>query len=216
MAPPLARSCPVRSGQASLEQRLAMIDTVWKLGQPFTVEEDHMRDDRGAITKYLTALTIWLVPVALMLIPILYPAEGIYRDMFILPVILIMLYVAFILTPMFSPLKNVDFFDELPRNIERFVDGLRARRDARDILRLYDKSKMPNVYEMEELSPYLKNVRRTCDVLRASRDWHASNAEVQGTLLEKMEALMHYKEAPEEEPEEKHGHKAKGKHHRSH
>lgn len=175
-----------------------------------------MRDDRGAVTKYMTALIIWLVPVALLLIPILYPTEGVFRDLFILPAVLIMLYVAFILTPMFSPLKNVDFFDELPRNVERFVDGQRARRDARDILRLYDKSKMPNVYEMEELSPYLKNVRRTCDVLRASSEWHMSNAEVSGSLLEKMEALMHYKEAPEEELEDKHAHKGKGKHHRSH
>jgi hypothetical protein len=175
-----------------------------------------MRDDRGAVIKYATALIIWLVPVALLLIPVLYPTEGVYRDLFILPAVLIMLYVAFILTPMFSPIRNVDFFDELPRAIERFVDGQRARRDARDILKLYDKSKMPNVYEMEELSPYLRNVRRTCDVLRASSEWHMSNAEVSGSLLEKMEALMHYKEAPEEELEDKHAQKGKGKQHRSH
>jgi len=174
-----------------------------------------MRDDRGAVTKYAIALAIWLVPVALLLIPILYPTEGFARDLLILPAVLLMLYVAFILTPMFSPLKNVDFFDELPRNIERFVEEQRARRDARDIVKLYDNSKMPNVYEMEELSPYLKNVRRTCDVLRASHEWHASNAEVAGNLLDKMESLMHYKEDPQDEPEEKHGHKAKGKHQRS-
>jgi len=175
-----------------------------------------MKDDRGAVAKYLTALIIWLVPVSLLLIPVLYPTEGFVRDLLILPAILVMLYVAFILTPLFSPLKNIDFFDELPRSIERFVEGQRARRDARDIIKLYDKSRMPNVYEMEELTPFLRNIRHTCDTLRASREWHLSNAEVSSSLLEKMEALMRFEEDSAEVTDSGQGSKSKGKHGRRH
>ena len=159
-----------------------------------------MRDDRSAVGKYLTILIFWLIPVALMLIPILYPTEGYVRDMLVLPVIFILLYVAFLLFPLFRPLRNLDFFDEVPEAVERHVDALRARKDARDLIKLYDGGRLPNVYELASLTPFQRDLKRTLDMLRTDAEWHSSNAEVSHDLLERMETLM--KATAEEEPEE--------------
>lgn len=150
-----------------------------------------MKDDRSAVGKYVTVLIFWLIPVALILIPLLYPTEGYLRDMLVLPVLLVLLYVAVILAPLFRPLRNLDFFDDVPETIERFVDAQRARRDARDLIRLYHDGHLPNVNELETLTPWQRGVKRTLDALRLDADWHAGNAEVSQDLLARMESLMH-------------------------
>lgn len=161
-----------------------------------------MRDDRSPIGKYVAVLIFWLIPVVLILIPLFYPSEGYLRDILVLPVILMLLYVSFILSPMFRPLRNLDFFDDVPETIERFVDEQRARKDARGLIRLYDGGQLPNVYELTVLTPFQKEVKRTLDGLRSDSEWHASNAEVSRDLLERMEYLMRagVDEAPESEP----------------
>jgi hypothetical protein len=159
-----------------------------------------MKDARTGIGKYVTILIVWLIPVALMLIPLFYQTEGYLRDMLVLPVILILLYLAFLLSPLFRPLKNIDLFDEVPAAVERRVIALRTRKDARDLIRLYDGGRLPNVYELTDLTPFQKDVKRMLDDLRADATWHTSNAEVSQDLLERMETLMRVTE--EEEPEE--------------
>jgi len=159
-----------------------------------------MKDGRSALGKYLTILIFWLIPVGLILIPLLYPTEGYVRDMLVLPVIFILLYVAFLLSPLFRPLRNLDLFDEVPEAVERHVDAQRARKDARDLIRLYDGGRLPNVYELASLTPFQRDVKRILDRLRADAEWHSSNAEVSRDLLERMETLM--RAAEEEEPEE--------------
>lgn len=159
-----------------------------------------MKDNGAAVGKYVTVLIFWLIPVALMLIPILYPTEGYVRDMLVLPVIFILLYVAFLLSPLFRPLRNLDFFDDIPEAVQRQVDAQRARKDARDLIKLYDGGSLPNVYELANLTPFQRGLMRTLDRLRTDAEWHSSNAEVSHDLLERMETLM--RATPEEEPEE--------------
>ena len=149
-----------------------------------------MKDDRSAIRKYLTILLIWLVPVAFMLIVVFYPVEDYLRDILLLPVIVVLLYLAFLLSPMFRPLKNVDYFDELPAAIERFVDSQRVRKDARDLIRLYHDGTLPNVYELSERTRFQKDVFRIAESLRADAGWHSSNHQVSQDLLDRMEQLM--------------------------
>ncbi|MFW6102896.1 MAG: hypothetical protein ACOC7M_01230 [Chloroflexota bacterium] len=149
-----------------------------------------MKDDRSAIAKYLTVLIVWLVPIALMLVPVLYPAEGFVRDALVLPVIVLTLYAAFLVSPMFQPLKNVDFFDEIPGVIEKHTEERRARIEARDLLRLYNDGSLPKVYEIENPTRFQRDLRRTCDTLRAAAEWHSSNGEVSANLLERLESLM--------------------------
>lgn len=171
-----------------------------------------MDDERTPVTKYLVVLILWVIPVVLILVPLLYPTEGYVRDMLVLPVIIVLLYVAFILAPLFHPIKNADFFDEVPRTIERFANEQRSRKDVRDILKLYRGGRLPNVYELTELTPFQKDIRRMCERLRADVEWHASNAEMSRELLDRMEALMHVKEEEEElppEPEKKSQRQAK-------
>jgi hypothetical protein len=160
-----------------------------------------MRDARSGIGRSITILVVWLIPVALMLISYFYPTEGGYlRDILVLPVILVLLYTAFLVAPLFRPLRNLDFFDDVPDAIERRVGAQRVRKDARDLIRLYDGGRLPNVYEMTTLTPFQSDVKRIAEGLRADADWHASNAEVSRDLLERMETLMHAKEE-EDEPE---------------
>ncbi len=161
-----------------------------------------MSDNRASIGRYLTVLVLWLIPVALILFPLLYPTEGFVRDMLLLPVILLLLYVAFLLAPLFRPLKNIDFFDDVPGTIERYATAHRARKDVRDILRLYQGGRLPNVYELPNLTPFQKDVKRMCDRLRNDADWHASNAEVSRDLLDRMEALMHASEEHQEDEQQ--------------
>ena len=108
-----------------------------------------MKDDRTAVARYATVLVVWLIPIALMLIPVLYPTQNYLRDALVLPVIALTLYAAFLVSPLLQPLKNIDLFDEIPDLIERYTDERRARKDARDLLRLYDGDSLPNVYEIE-------------------------------------------------------------------
>ena len=149
-----------------------------------------MKDDRSAIAKYLTILLIWLIPVAFILIVVLYPVEDYLRDILVLPVIIVLLYVSFLLAPMFRPLKNVDYFDELPAAIERFVDSQRVRKDARDLIRLYHDGTLPNVYELSDLTKFQKDVLRMAESLRADAGWHSSNHQVSQDLLDRIEQLM--------------------------
>jgi len=158
-----------------------------------------MKDARAGIGKYVTILIVWLIPVALMLIPLFYHTEGYLRDALVLPVILILLYLSFLLSPLFRPLRNLDFFDEVPGVVERHIDALRARKDARALIRLYDGGRLPNVYELTNLTPFQNEVKRILEELQASATWHASNAEVSQDLLERMEALMRATE--DEEPQ---------------
>jgi len=104
--------------------------------------------------------------------------------------LLVLLYMSFILSPLFRPLRNLDFFDDVPETIERFVDSQRARKDARGLIRLYDGGHLPNVYELTALTPFQKELKSTLDKLRSDAAWHASNAEVSGDLLERLETLM--------------------------
>ena len=39
-----------------------------------------MKDDRSAIARYATILVVWLVPIALMLVAVLYPVQSYLRD----------------------------------------------------------------------------------------------------------------------------------------
>ena len=149
-----------------------------------------MKDDRSAIAKYFTILLIWLIPVAFILIVVLYPVEDYLRDILVLPVIIVLLYVSFLLAPMFRPLKNVDYFDELPAAIERFVDSQRVRKDARDLIRLYHDGTLPNVYELSDLTKFQKDVLRMAESLRADAGWHSSNHQVSQDLLDRIEQLM--------------------------
>jgi len=167
-----------------------------------------MSDDRSAVGKYVTVLLAWLIPVLLVLIPLVYPAEGYARDMLALPVIFLLLYVAFLVAPLLRPVKNLDFFDDIPDVVERYSDAQRARRDARDLLRLYDGGRLPNVYELTTLTPFQRDVKRMVDRLRSDADWHSGNAEVSRDLLERMEALMRTTEVEEEE-EDTAGHQRK-------
>jgi len=149
-----------------------------------------VKDDRSAIAKYFTILLIWLIPVAFILIVVLYPVEDYLRDILVLPVIIVLLYVSFLLAPMFRPLKNVDYFDELPAAIERFVDSQRVRKDARDLIRLYHDGTLPNVYELSDLTKFQKDVLRMAESLRADAGWHSSNHQVSQDLLDRIEQLM--------------------------
>lgn len=155
-----------------------------------------MNDYRSVTSKYATVLVFWLVPVALILIPLLYPAEGYMRDMLVLPVLLILLYVAVLLAPLFRPLRNLDFFDDIPEAVERHVDALRARKEARELIRLYADGHLPDVYELPNLTPFQRGLKRTLDTLRLDAEWHASNAEVSRDLLERMDVLMHTANEP--------------------
>jgi len=153
-------------------------------------EETTVKDDRSAIRKYLTILLVWLIPVAFILIAVLYPVEDYLRDILVLPIIVVLLYVAFLISPMFSPLKNVDYFDEIPAAIERFVESQRTRKDARDLIRLYHDGTLPNVYELPDLTRFQKDVLRIAEFLRADAGWHGSNQQVSQDLLDRMEQLM--------------------------
>ncbi|MBN1152445.1 MAG: hypothetical protein JXA58_04475 [Dehalococcoidia bacterium] len=155
-----------------------------------------MRDDRSALGKYMTVLIVWLIPVALVLIPLLYPTEGYVRDMMVLPVLLILLYVALLLAPLFRPLRNLDFFDDLPEAIDRHVDAKRARKEARELIRLYADGHLPNVDELSDLTPFQRGVKRTLDTLRIDAEWLSGNAEVSRNLVERMETLMHSVDEP--------------------
>lgn len=165
-----------------------------------------MDDERTSVSKYVVVLLLWIIPVVLILVPQLYPTEGYVRDMMVLPVIIVLLYVAFILAPLFHPIKNADFFDEVPKTIERFANEQRARKDVRDILKLYRSGRLPNVYELTELTPFQKDIKRMCERLRADVEWHNSHAGMSRELLDRMEALMHAHDEEEEEqpqPEKK-------------
>jgi len=159
-----------------------------------------MKDDRSAVARYVTALLVWLVPIALMLVPVLYPAEGYLRDALVLPVILLTLYASFLVSPLFQPLRNIDLFDEIPGLISRHTDEQRARREARELLRLYEGDSLPRVYEMKNLTRFQRDLLRTCEDLRSAAEWHASNGEVSGNLLERIENLMTRDEEGEETP----------------
>ncbi len=169
-----------------------------------------MDDERSPVGKYLVIFILWIIPVVLILVPLLYPTESYVRDMLVLPVIVILIYVAFILAPLFYPLKNADFFDEVPKTIERFANEQRARRDVRDILKLYDGGRLPNVYELSDLTPFQKDIKRMCERLRADVEWHSSNAEKSRDLLDRMEALMRVREAEEGEGDEEQPQTGKG------
>jgi len=149
-----------------------------------------VKDDKPAIRKYFTILLVWLIPVGFILIAVLYPVENYLRDILVIPVLVVLMYVAFILSPMFRPLKNVDYFDELPATIERFVDSQRARKDARDLIRLYHDGTLPNVYELSDLTKFQKEVLRITESLRTEAGWHSSNHQVAQDLLDRMEQLM--------------------------
>ena len=83
-----------------------------------------MRDGNPAAGKYVTILLFWLIPVALILIPVVYPTEGYVREILVLPVIFLLLYIAFLLSPLFRPLRNIDFFDD-----ENLIDEACAHAD---------------------------------------------------------------------------------------
>lgn len=170
-----------------------------------------MSDDKSTIGKYVTVLLAWLIPVLLVLIPLVYPDEGYARDMLALPVIFLLLYVAFLVAPLLHPLKNLDFFDDIPEVVERYSDAQRARRDARDLMRLYDGGRLPNVYELRTLTPFQRDVKRMADRLRADVDWHSGNAEVSRDLLERMETLMRATEEEEAVVETVHQQRKSGK-----
>ena len=160
--------------------------------------EAAVNDNRSAVGKYATVLVFWLVPVALILIPILYPAEGYVREMLVLPVLLVLLYVAVLLAPLFRPLRNIDFFDDIPEAVERHVDALRTRREARELIRLYSDGGMPDVYSLSSLTPFQRGLKWTLDTLRLDSEWHSSNLEVSRDLLERMESLIHTEDEPAE------------------
>ncbi len=149
-----------------------------------------MRNDRTGIFKYLNAIIIWMIPVVLILLAMLYPMEQYIRDILVLPVIGLLLYVAFLLAPMFSPLKNINYFDDVPATVERVVVAQRAREDARELLKLWRDGSLPNVYELTELTKFQKDVLRMATDLRTDIDWHTSNQQVTQALLERMETLM--------------------------
>jgi hypothetical protein len=173
-----------------------------------------MKDGNSAAGKYVTVLLFWLVPVALIVIPMVYPTEGYVREILVLPVIFVLLYVAFLLSPLFRPLRNIDYFDDVPETIERYVDARRARKEARDLIRLYAGGRLPNVYELSSLTPFQRDVKRMADGLRMDAEWHASNAEVSRDLLERMEALMRATEEEESEQEPSRTPRKKGGKHR--
>ncbi len=158
-----------------------------------------MRDDRSMVQKYLVMLLVWMVPVALMVAAAVRPVEGMARDLMLLPAIAMLLYAALLLAPLFTPIRNVDFFDELPASIERIIDSQRARKDARDLIKLYDGDRLPNVYELQQLTRFQKGILHTCEVLKSHGEWHASNAEVSRDLLDRLEELMHVAETEEQE-----------------
>jgi hypothetical protein len=168
-----------------------------------------MGDNRSTLGKYVTVLIFWLVPVVLILIPLFYPDDGYLRDILVLPVLLVLLYMSFILSPMFRPLRNLDFFDDIPETIERFVDAQRARKDARGLIRLYDGGHLPNVYELTALTPFQKELKSTLDKLRSDAAWHVSNAEVSRDLLERLETLMRTRDDEEVALEESVSHARK-------
>jgi hypothetical protein len=159
-----------------------------------------MRDDRSVVQKYLTMLLIWLVPVALMVTAAVRPVEGMTRDLLMLPAIVMLLYAALLLVPLFNPIRNADFFDELPASIERIIDSQRARKDARELIKLYDGDRLPNVYELQKLTRFQKGILHTCEMLKSHTEWHASNAEVSRDLLDRLQELMHADETEEPEP----------------
>jgi len=103
-----------------------------------------VRDDRSAVGKYLTILIFWLIPVALMLIPILYPTEGYVRDMLLLPVTSILLYVSFLLFPLFCPFRILDLFAELPEAPDRNLDAHRVRSDPHGTLKHDERGRLRN------------------------------------------------------------------------
>jgi hypothetical protein len=173
-----------------------------------------MRDGSSAAGKYVTVILFWLIPVALIIIPVVYPTEGYVREILVLPVIFLLLYVAVLLAPLFRPLRNIDFFDDVPETIERYVEARRARNEARDLIRLYDGGKLPNVYELASLTPFQKNVKHIADGLRIDAEWHASNAEVSHDLLERMETLMRATGEEEAEREPSRAPRKKGGKHR--
>ncbi len=160
-----------------------------------------MREERSAVQKYATMLLIWLVPVGLMVAAVVRPVEGLTRDLLMLPAIVMLLYAAFLVTPLFSPIRNADFFDDLPSQIGRIIDSRRARKDARELIKLYDGDRLPNVYEMKELTRFQRGLLQTCETLKSHSEWHASNAQASRDLLDRLEALMRAQEP--QEPEEK-------------
>lgn len=155
-----------------------------------------MSDNRSAVGKYFTVLIAWLMPVALVLVPVFHPAEGYLREMLVLPVLLLLLYVAILLAPLFRPVRNLDFFDDLPDLVERHVDALRARKEARGLIRLYTDGHLPNVYELDTLTPFQRELKRTLETLRLDAEWHSGNAEVSADLLERMKSLMDTRDEP--------------------
>ncbi|MBN1855774.1 MAG: hypothetical protein JW846_02330 [Dehalococcoidia bacterium] len=149
-----------------------------------------MKDARTSVHKYLLVIIMWMIPVVLILTAIVYPMEQYLRDMLVLPVIVVLLYVAFLLAPMFTPIKNVNYFDEVPSTIERFVLGQRAREDARELLKLWHDGSLPNVYELTALTKFQKDVLRIVTDLRADTEWHNSSLQLSEALLERMDTLM--------------------------
>ncbi len=160
-----------------------------------------MRDAKSVFSKYAVVLVFWLIPVVLILVPLLYPTQGSLRDILVLPVILVLLYVAILLSPLFRPLRNIDFFDDIPDAIERYVDEQRARKDARDLIKLYVGGHLPNVYELTNLTPFQRQLAHTLELLKNSSEWHASNAEVSRDIVDRLETLMRATETEEQADE---------------
>ena len=149
-----------------------------------------MKDDRSGVYKYLIAIFMWMIPVMLILTAMLYPMEQYLRDILLLPVIGVLLYVGFLLAPMFRPLKNINYFDDIPSTIERFVVAQRAREDSRALLKLWHDGSLPNVYELTDLTKFQKDVLRMAMDLRADTDWHSSNLQLSQALLDRLDTLM--------------------------
>jgi hypothetical protein len=160
-----------------------------------------MREDRSAVQKYATMLLVWLIPVGLMVAAVVRPVEGLTRDLLMLPAIVMLLYAAFLVAPLFYPIKNADFFDDLPSQIERIIASQRARKDARELIRLYDGDRLPNVYQLKELTRFQKGILQTCEMLKSHAEYHASNAQASRDLLDRLEGLMRLEEP--QEPESK-------------
>lgn len=149
-----------------------------------------MKDAHSAVARYATILVLWIVPIGLMLVPILYPSQSYLRDALVLPAIVITLYAAFLVAPLVQPLRNMDLFDEIPGLISRYTDEQRARREARDLLRLYEGDSLPRVYDIQNPTRFQRDLLHTCEDLRAAAQWHENHGEISGNLLERIESLM--------------------------
>ncbi len=169
-----------------------------------------MREERSAVQKYATMLLIWLIPVGLMVAAVVRPVEGLTRDLLMLPAIVMLLYTALMVAPLFSPIRNADFFDDLPSQIERIIDSRRARKDARELIKLYNGDRLPNVYELKDLTRFQKGLLNTCETLKSHAEWHSSNAEASRDLLDRLEALMRTEEPEEPEAKPASGKRQKG------